>query len=309
MKNSNSRTMKLFPVSLFLIVFMVTVTQSVLSQELDSTFLGVWSNGKCPAINEKLSEGEFPFLLVEKGGYHAHETRCKFTKTDKSSQRLIFQCYAEGDSFDQTEEWKISLKRQTVSGWSFSSKFLTITKGGYPETYRECPYKANRIPDPDEKRWTPDQLLAGTKWIYNEEWYGKKLNQCQISGEFEAVNGASNAKITVAVLAWGRIVIGIQDAELAKRVNMDFGWRDGYEFDNTQIRFGKGQVQARGLMQPGLYFLLWPTGEEQSKLKKGFFSSERFLLTINGLTAKAFRVPRLNEAWKTLRNCRLLGSN
>ena len=153
-------------------------------------------------------------------------------------------------------------------------------------------------------RWTSDQLVPNTKWIYNERSDAGRLVQCQIATQSESVNGSSLSIITVAVLSKGTIIVSIEDAELANRINIDFGWEEGKVFSNVRVIANDKNISASGKLMPGLLFSFKPYDGNRSLTD--FFEAESFLVMIDDKTAKAFNTPMLSLAWKKLRTCSLL---
>lgn len=153
--------------------------------------------------------------------------------------------------------------------------------------------------------WIGSERISGTNWYYDEYLKQGVVNQCQLEGSFQTINEGSEALIVVAMLQKGSIVVQIRDAQLLHRLNLDFGWRAGKEFNNVRIFGEKFSARSTGVMQGDGSFLIKPEEDQQINIRNGFQESTSFMVVVGGLTALSFNVPQLSIGWQRLVQCPL----
>lgn len=118
-----------------------------LAAEIPSKYIGVWSVEATCRLRSESEAGEFPYLIVTRAGYEAHEVSCKIRAAAKgrasSSDVLTFACSAEGEQSTFKETWSITEKR--ISFWKgMLTELFLVRKGGEygSGTYSRCPFLA-----------------------------------------------------------------------------------------------------------------------------------------------------------------------
>lgn len=149
--------------------------------------------------------------------------------------------------------------------------------------------------------WSPKKPIATTKWTYSEARLSNTLVQCQVSLKSDLSLGYD---ITIALLSKGSIMIGIVDQNWAYRIKADHGWREGWVFDSVILFLKNGRITTTATIAPDLQFVI-SIPKDSPAAADMFMESERFAVSVGGLTMKGWEMPGLPIAWNRLRKCAL----
>ena len=152
--------------------------------------------------------------------------------------------------------------------------------------------------------WAQPQEIIGTKWGYNEMIVDGRVAQCQIHALLSSSNKSSEAWVEFAILLSGSVVVVIEDSQLRKRINMDFGWKDGRRFNNILIAGEGFSARSSGEIW-GKELVIRPADDQQVNVRSGLPKSKGFLITVGGLTFMAYETPGIAKAWRRLEKCLL----
>jgi len=153
------------------------------------------------------------------------------------------------------------------------------------------------------ERWTKGERVGRSGWIFSERYSGGHLDQCQVRGDVQAVNG-TGAVMTVAILSKGTVAIIVEDDEWKRRIKSDWGWSEGQRFDNVIVTGNEAQAKARGLTMSNLQFAVFLAGDGLPQLRR-LVGKEGMSIVVGGLTFKAWNLENFAVALAKLSECSL----
>jgi hypothetical protein len=128
-------------------LFGVAAGGSSFAAEMPSQYQGVWSHFKCLLPVSEADIGEFPFLIVTRDGYEAHEHSCEPRSIEKvdGKHKMTFQCFGEGMEWTKKEFWSTRPHVVDIWGWTLSAQTLIVDgPNGADVAYKKCAFSARR---------------------------------------------------------------------------------------------------------------------------------------------------------------------